>query len=82
MLILAVTVVAYGVGCFYYFNHGSDRLATLYFGYAVLAAVLARFLLVRLDSHGGRFSGLSLLLFVVGLLPLLAVALGVGKVGA
>ena len=54
-LVLALTVVAYAAACFYYFNHGSDRLATRYFAYAVYAALLARFLVARL---GGEEFGL------------------------
>jgi hypothetical protein len=80
VLVLAVTVVAYGVGCFYYFNHSAEQRATLYFAYAVYAALVARFLATRLGQNpAGAFARKSLLLFGAGLLPLLLLGLGVGS---
>gem|GEM_PF-4891388 len=80
VLVLAVTVVAYGVGCFYYFNHSADQRATLYLIYAVYAALVARFLTARLGQNpAGAFALKSLLLVVAGLLPLLLVGLGMGN---
>lgn len=80
VLVLAITIVAYVAGCFYYFNHSADQRATLYFAYAVYAALVARFLTARLGQNpAGVFALKSLLLFVAGLLPLLLVGLKVGN---
>lgn len=83
LLLLTATLVAYAVGCFYYYNHGTTtRLATLYFGYVVYTAVIIRVLFARWQQHDSArpFAAKSLLLLGAGLLPLLLVGLGVGKV--